>query len=163
MRQALLTAAAVYFLFGSTVYVGVMWALHFFFYPSWKSMRLDSVQDHFIIPTSAATRFFLVVVPIMFLTGLALVINEIGDWGAPFWAAVIAFLGISGSTYVGWIHIIPINRRIKAGVADEATLSHLLQRWMFLNDVRLLTTTVMWGATVWYFVAKGNLVDALKH
>jgi hypothetical protein len=160
MKGALLTANAIYFLFGSTVYVGVMWALRFFFYPSWKGMTLDSVQEHFIVPTSAATRFFLVVVPIMFASGTVLMVSEWGN-GAVFWAAVVAFLGICASTYVGWIHIIPINRTIKAGVADEATLVRLLRRWMFLNDVRWVTTTVMWAAIVWYFVAKGHLVDVL--
>jgi hypothetical protein len=33
---------------------------------------------------------------------------------------------------------------------------------MFLNDVRLVTVTIMWGAIVWYFIAKGDFIDALK-
>ena len=69
MRETLLTINVVYFLFGATIYCGVMWSLRFFFYPSWSKMTVDNVQDHFIIPTSAATRFFLVVVPIMFFSG----------------------------------------------------------------------------------------------
>jgi hypothetical protein len=161
MRQTLLTANAVYFLFGATIYCGVMWALHFFFYPSWTGMTVDTVQEHFVVPTSAATRFFLVVVPIMFFSGLVLIATEWANGGA-FAAVIIAFLGICASTYVGWIHIIPINRRIKAGVADQAHLVPLLKRWMFLNDVRLVTVTIMWGAIVWYFIAKGDFIDALK-
>ena len=57
MRETLLTINVVYFLFGATIYCGVMWSLRFFFYPSWSKMTVDNVQDHFIIPTSAATRF----------------------------------------------------------------------------------------------------------
>ncbi len=82
---------------------------------------VDNVQDHFIIPTSAATRFFLVVVPIMFFSGIVMVITEWGD-GQTFVATLIAFAGIVVSTYVGWIHIIPVNRMIKAGVPDTNTL-----------------------------------------
>ena len=63
MRETLLTINVVYFLFGATIYCGVMWSFRFFFYPSWSKMTVDNVQDHFIVPTSAATRFFLVVVP----------------------------------------------------------------------------------------------------
>ncbi len=116
MRETLLTINVVYFLFGATIYCGVMWSLRFFFYPSWSKMTVDNVQDHFIIPTSAATRFFLVVVPIMFFSGIVMVISEWGD-GQTFVATLIAFAGIVVSTYVGWIHIIPVNRKIKAGVA----------------------------------------------
>ena len=118
MRETLLTINVVYFLFGATIYCGVMWSLRFFFYPSWAKMTVDNVQEHFIVPTSAATRFFLVVVPIMFFSGIVMVITEWGD-GQTFVATLIAFAGIVVSTYVGWIHIIPVNRIIKAGVPTQ--------------------------------------------
>lgn len=160
MRETLLTINVVYFLFGATIYCGVMWSLRFFFYPSWSTMTVDNVQDHFIIPTSAATRFFLVVVPIMFFSGIVMVITEWGD-GQTFVAVLIAFAGIVVSTYVGWIHIIPVNRIIKAGVADTETLVPLLQKWMMLNNIRWITVTIMWAATVWYIIAKGDFPDAV--
>ena len=47
MRETLLTINVVYFLFGATIYCGVMWSLRFFFYPSWSKMTVDNVQDHF--------------------------------------------------------------------------------------------------------------------
>ncbi len=155
MRETLLTINVVYFLFGSTIYCGVMWSLRFFFYPSWSKMNVDNVQDHFIIPTSAATRFFLVIVPIMIFSGLVMVITEWGN-GQTFVATIVALAGIIASTYVGWIHIIPVNRIIKAGVADTETLIPLLQKWMMLNNIRWVTVTIMWSATVWYIIAKGN-------
>lgn len=158
--RTFLTLNAVYFLFGATIYCGVMWSLQFFFYPSWKGMTVDTVQDHFIVPTSAATRFFLIVVPLMFASGIVMMASEWGE-GLVFWLTVVAFLGICASTYVGWIHIIPVNRRIKAGVPDDAALVPLLKKWMFLNTVRFVTVTIMWGAVVWYVVAKGDLVDVI--
>lgn len=160
MSEALLTASAVYFLFGSTVYCGTMWALQFFFYPSWHRINVGNVQDHFVIPTSAATRFFTVVVPIMFVSGAILVVTEWGE-GWTLVAAILAFLGICVSTFVGWLLIIPINRQIQKGVPDDAALQPLLQRWMKLNTIRLVTVTIMWGATVWYLLAEGGFVDAV--
>lgn len=157
--RTFLTLNAVYFLFGATIYCGVMWSLQFFFYPSWHGMTVDNVQEHFIIPTSAATRFFSVVVPLMFASGIVMMASE---WGEDvFVLTVVAFLGICVSTYVGWIHIIPVNRRIKAGVPDNAALVPLLKKWMFLNTVRFVTVTIMWAAAVWYVVAKGNLLDRI--
>lgn len=157
--EVLLTINHVYFFFGATVYVGTMWALRFFFFPGWQSMTVANVQEHFIVPTRAATRFFTVVVPLMFLTGLIMVITE---WGEnEIWAALLAYLGILASTFVGTREIIPINKKIAAGVGSQDELVPLLKRWMFLNTLRFYTTTVMWGATMWYFVAKGNLLDAL--
>ena len=157
--RTFLTLNVVYFLFGATIYCGVMWALRFFFYPSWHGMSVDNVQEHFIIPTDAATRFFLVVVPLMFASGIVMMASE---WGEDvWWLTLVAFLGIAVSTYVGWIHIIPVNRRIKAGVPDNATLVPLLKRWMFLNNIRWVTVTIMWAAVVWYMVDKADLVDVI--
>ena len=153
---ALLTVNAVYFLFGATIYCGVMWALKVFFYPSWHGMTVDTVQTHFIIPTDAATRFFTVVVPIMHLSAIVMIVTE---WGnpQPMIAAFVALLGIITSTLVGQLLIIPINKRIKAGVADNKTLRPLLIEWMRLNTIRWVIVTFMWAATVWYFVTSTRI------
>ncbi|MGH2787917.1 MAG: hypothetical protein ACRDJV_08405 [Actinomycetota bacterium] len=159
MKEVLLVINHVYFLFGATVYVGTMWALRFFFFPSWQSMTIHNVQEHFIVPTRAATRFFTIVVPLMFVSGLIMLITE---WGNDeIWPAAVAYLGIIASTFVGYRQIIPINKKIRAGVDSQEELIPLLKRWMYLNTLRFYTTTVMWAATVWYLVAKGNLLDAL--
>lgn len=159
MKKILLVINHVYLAFGTTVYVGVLWALHFFWYPSWEVMTADVVQDHFILPTSAATRFFTVVVPLMFLTSVIMIVTE---WKTKMrWAAIVGLLGVSGASYVGQVHIIPINRIIAAGVASQAELTDLLQRWMVLNDIRWIIMTIMWLAVMYYFVAKGSLLDAL--
>lgn len=157
MKKILLTINHVYLFFGTTIYVGVLWALHFFWYPSWETMTLDTVQDHFIIPTSEATEFFTIVVPLMFLAGIILIVME---WKTKYrWPAILALLCIVGATYVGQVHIIPINETIKAGVANMEVLRSLFKDWMFLNDVRWVIMTVMWLTMMYYFVAKGNLMD----
>jgi hypothetical protein len=32
---------------------------------------------------------------------------------------------------------------------------------MMLNNIRWVTVTIMWGAAVWYIIAKGNFPDAV--
>lgn len=148
----------IYFLFGATVYVGTLWCLRLFLYPSWVGLTPDNVGVHFVAPTKAATRFFTVVVPLMLPTGAALIV---ASWGDPLvWVAALAVLGIVASTVVGTGIIVPVNKKITAGVSAEE-LTMLLKRWMFLNDVRFVTTTVMWGATVWFALAVGDAHGAL--
>src|SRR4029453_2061723 len=74
----LLLLNALYFLFGATMYVGTMWVLKFFLYPTWESLDRGNVDMHFGIPTRQATKFFTVVVPPMFISGIILAWTE---WG----------------------------------------------------------------------------------
>lgn len=46
MRSSLLVLNHSYFFFGATIYVGTLWSLRFFFYPSWKSLTVGNVGDH---------------------------------------------------------------------------------------------------------------------
>ena len=79
-KTMLIGANHLFLMFGTTVYVGVLWALHFFWYPSWEVMNVGNVQDHFILPTSAATKFFTIIVPIMFLcSGVMIRLGRVRD------------------------------------------------------------------------------------
>ncbi len=159
MKEVLLTFNHVWWLAGATIYVGVLLTLRLFLYPSWTTLRPETIHDHFTLPTEAATRFFLVAIPTWMLTALVLIVTE---WGEPLlWTALVAFAGLLTTTCVGWWGIQPINRELRAGVADQARLTVLLQRWMKINDLRLAAVVVMWAALCWYFVAKGDLPDAL--
>lgn len=161
MKQTLLLINALYFLFGATMYVGTMWVLRLFLYPTWRALTPDNVMEHFGVPTILATRFFTAVVPPMFLSGLVLVVSE---WGDPLmWVALVCLVGIIFLTYVGQQIIIPVNKKIRGGEYDgPAGLLPLLNRWMFLNNLRFVGSTITWAAIVWYFVAKPDLLQALR-
>lgn len=157
-KKVLVGTNHILLMFGTTVYMGVLWALHYFWYPSWEVMNVTNVQDHFILPTSAATRFFTIVVPIMFLTSLVMIWLE---WKTKFrWLAVIGLLGVVVATAVGQILIIPVNKTIAAGV-EPAELSGLLERWMQLNDIRWISVTIMWLALMIYFLLRPSLKERL--
>jgi hypothetical protein len=157
--SGLLLANALYFLFGATMYMGTMWVLKFFLYPTWRSLTRDNVGMHFGTPTLLATRFFTYVVPLMFICGIVLIVTEWGSWLIIL--SVICFVGIIFLTFIGQRLIIPINKRIRGGeYASEEELRELLIKWMQLNDLRFYGSTVTWIAIVWYLVAKGDLMAA---
>jgi hypothetical protein len=157
----LLLLNALYFLFGATMYVGTMWVLKWFLYPTWRSLARDNVDMHFGIPTRAATKFFTVVVPIMFVSGGVMVWAE---WGTiRVIPAAICLIGIISLTVVGQGMIIPINVRIRGGdFADDTELRSLLMRWMLLNDIRFYVSTLTWLSMVWLLVDRGRLLEGFS-
>lgn len=155
----LLLLNALYFLFGATMYVGTMWVLKFFLYPTWRSLDRGNVDMHFGIPTRQATKFFTGVVPLMFVSAGIMVWAE---WGTVrLIPAILCLVGIIALTVVGQGLIIPINVRVRGGdFADDDELHTLLIRWMLLNDIRFYVSTLTWLAIVWLLVDKGTLWEA---
>lgn len=149
----------LYFLFGATMYMGTMWVLKFFLYPTWESLNRGNVDMHFGIPTRQATKFFTWVVPPLCVSGIILVWTE---WGTVrIIPAALCLLGIMVVVVVGQAMIVPVNIRIQAGdFADDAELRSLLLRWMLLNDIRFYLATLTWLAIVWLLVVKGRLWEA---
>jgi hypothetical protein len=160
MKAFLLTLNHSALFFGTTLYVGVLWAMRFFWYPSWDLIKLADVPVHFIGPTSRATAFFTVVVPIMLVTNLVMIISE--RKSPMVILAIVAILGIGGSTFVGQLYIIPVNHLIGAGLATQEELHDKLGAWMSYNTIRFWLMTMMWLAMISYFVLRGRLLSALS-
>ncbi|MFL5403362.1 MAG: hypothetical protein ACJ8BF_11160 [Gemmatimonadales bacterium] len=159
MKRILLALNHGFFFFGTTLYVGVLWALHFFWFPSWRSLTAANYYDQFIPQTSTATRFFTVVVPLMFLTGAIMVWRE---WRTRLrWLPLGALLCLAAATFVGTRRIIPVNRILASHITDQAQVTALLQRWMELNDIRWVLLTLSWLLLMIYFFLKGNTLDAI--
>jgi len=159
MKAKLLSLNHACILFGATLYCGVLWSLEFFWFPTWRHLTVANYHDQFVPETLAATQFFTVVVPIMFFCCLVMIATE---WRGPLlWTAIAAFLCLGAATWVGQLYIIPINKIIDAGVADQAQLTALLEKWMSLNNIRFVLLTIMWAVMMYYFLAKGKLLDTL--
>jgi len=160
LRGYLLVLNNSYTFFGATVYVGVLWALHFFWFPTWRTLTVANYYGQFVPQTTAATNFFWYVVPVMFVTLIIMIVTE---WRTPFrWVSVLAFLWLSVASYVGQGLIIPINKILDTGITDGVQLSTLMSRWIFYNDIRWVLLTGMWLTMLYYFIAKPNLVGALS-
>ena len=88
MKGILLALNHACIFFGATLYCGVLWSLRFFWFPTWRHLTVANYYDQFTPETLAATRFFTVVVPIMFFCCLVMIVTE---WrGKLRWAAVNA-------------------------------------------------------------------------
>lgn len=160
MKGALLALNHAYSLFGATLYCGVLWALRFFWFPTWRNLRVDNYYEQFIPQTTAATKFFTVVVPLMFLTVIILIVAE---WKtATRWLGIAALLLLGGATYVGQALIIPINKTLAGHVTDQALLTADLERWISYNEIRWILMTAMWLVMMIYFIVKGDLVRKLS-
>ncbi|MEY4582185.1 MAG: hypothetical protein RL701_6888 [Pseudomonadota bacterium] len=159
MKSYLLALNHGYLFFGTTVYVGVLWAMRFFWYPSWGQITLADVPVHFVGPTSRATSFFTVVVPLMLLANLILIISE--RKSPTVILAIIAALCIGSATYVGQAYIIPVNKLIGAGLTTQQELHEKLGLWMNYNTIRFWLLSPMWLIMLLYFVIKGHLLDVL--
>ncbi len=155
LKRLLLDINNIYLMFGTTMYVGVLWALRFFWYPSWNVMTVDNVQDHFINPTANATKFFWVVVPLMLIANIIFIVSE---WKTKYkWIGLIVLACTVGASYYGQALIIPINDQIATGnVTDQAELTALLQDWMRYNNARWIIMTIQWLAMMYFFVSKRN-------
>ena len=53
-----------------------------------------------------------------------------------------------------------VNNQLIAGVSDEMRLQELLKEWMFLNDIRWVILTIMWGINMYFFIAKAKSNDS---
>lgn len=160
MKSIFLVVNHAYLFFGTTLYVGVLWALHFFWYPSWSAINLGNIHDHFLLPIDEATEFFWIVVPLMLVANGIMIYFERKT--RQIWPAILALICICSASYVGQELIFPINDIIAKGVENQATLNDLLKDWMFYNDVRMLIMTIMWVTLMYYFVSKGKLLQALS-
>jgi hypothetical protein len=159
MKAVLLAINHAYLFFGTTLYVGVLWSMRFFWYPSWGQITLADVPVHFMGPTSRATAFFTVVVPLMFLTGVIMVAAERKT--PMVFLAALALLCIASATFVGQYYIIPVNKEIVAGLPTQELLHDKLGAWMEYNTIRFWLMTLMWGVMMLYFVLRGHLLSAL--
>ncbi len=160
IKTKLFIINSAYIFFGATLYVGVLWALHFFWFPTWKNLMVENYYDQFIPQTTAATKFFTILVPIMFLSHLILCWQE---WKTKLrWLAILALLALSGATYVGTMHIIPVNKILKQHITDQGRVTQLLEKWMMLNDIRMVLMTLAWATLMAYFGYKAYVYDTRK-
>jgi hypothetical protein len=155
MKGTLLALNQAVILWGSTLYVGVLWALHFFWFPSWHHLTVATYYDQFIPQTQAATHFFTFWVPV---TGFCLCVMIWSERKTRLrWVPWAGLLLLATSTYVGQVHIIPINKFLATHVTDQAVLTDRLEHWIRLNNIRWVTETLAWIVMVYYFIAKGRL------
>lgn len=154
-KQTVVDLSNAYIFFCASIYLGMFWSLHFFWFPNYPStLNLDNYYDAIIPQTTLATKFFFITIPIMVA---ALVVMLISEWKTKFmWVPLAWIPGLFAPVIVQQAFIEKINDEFSAGVSDESRLQVLLGDWMFLNDLRWIILTIMWGVTMYFFIAKAK-------
>lgn len=155
MKKTLLEINNAYIFFIASLYVGLFWSLHFFWFPHYpNTLNLENYYDAIIPQTTTATKFFFVTIPIMFG---AIIIMLITEWKTKFrWVPIAWFVGLLVPIIIQQVFIEGVNDQFKAGVADMPTLQALLQEWMFLNDLRGVILTLAWCMMMYYYIARSK-------
>jgi len=158
IKQTLVDVNNAYIFFCSSVYLGMFWSLHFFWFPHYPStLTIDNYYDAIIPQTTTATKYFFITIPIMCA---AIIVMLITEWKSKLrWVPIAWIPGLLVPVVVQQGYIEKINDAFIAGVTDPNTLQQLLKDWMFLNDVRWIILTIMWGITMYFFIAKARQKD----
>ncbi|WP_339711497.1 hypothetical protein [Cyclobacterium amurskyense] len=155
LKKTLLDINNAYIFFCASIYLGMFWSLHYFWFPNYpKTLNLSNYYDAIIPQTDLATKFFFISIPIM---AIALVIMLITEWKTGLrWVPLAWIPGLLAPVLVQQLYIEDVNNQFKAGLTDEGTLQALLTEWMWLNDIRWIILTVMWLITMYFFIAKAK-------
>jgi hypothetical protein len=160
LRAWLLAVNHGYIFLLSSLYVGLFTSLHFFWFPIFEKLTTQNYYEHIIEQTTRATQFFFVVIPPMIL---AIFIMLWSEWKTKFrWVPIAWILGLGIPIWVQQGPIEAVNDVLKTHVTDQAQLETLLQRWMMLNHVRWAILLVMWFIMLYYFIAKGRLLEVIE-
>lgn len=155
ISRTLLDLNNAYIFFCASLYLGLFWSLHFFWFPHYPAtLTLDNYYDAIIPQTTTATKFFFITIPIM---AIAVVIMLVTEWKSNLrWVPIAWIPGLLIPVIVQQAFIEDVNNQFIAGVTDPKILNDLLQEWMFLNDIRWIILTIMWAITMYFFIAKAK-------
>lgn len=155
IKQALIDINNTYIFFCASVYLGMFWSLHFFWFPNYpNTLTTENYYDAIIPQTTLATKYFFVTIPIM---ALAILIMLITEWkGRLRWVPLTWIFGLLIPVIIQQKYIEAINSKFIAGIKNAQELKILLQQWMYLNDLRWIILTVMWFITMYFFLAKAR-------
>ena len=145
-------SCAVYIAFITSIYVGLLGSLHYFWYPDLKLITNQNLQEMFILPLSHALSFFQIAVPVMLLMAGLLTLVQ---WKTELrWIAVWMLVLIIVQTLVSVIFLLPINTQIIENWNRKNDFSLILLEWMKINDIRLLLSIAIWLLCLVFFYSK---------
>lgn len=155
LKQTLIDINNAYIFFCASIYLGLFWALHFFWFPNYPdTLTIDNYYEAIIPQTTLATEFFFITIPIM---AVAIGVMLITEWKTPLrWVPIAWIPGLLAPVVIQQAFIEDVNNQFIEGVTNETLLQELLQEWMFLNDLRWIILTVMWLITMYFFIAKAK-------
>jgi len=154
-KQTLIDINNAYIFFCASLYLGMFWSLHFFWFPNYPTtLNIENYYDAIIPQTTLATKFFFITIPIM---ALAILIMLLTEWRSKLrWVPLAWIPGLLIPVIVQQRYIENVNNQFISGVTDPIKLKELLDEWMLLNDIRWIILTIMWLITMYFFIAKAR-------
>ena len=136
----------------ASIYLGTGVTLVCFIFPIAPRLTPATYQVPFVEPVQNATRFFTVMTILMLVGAAGLIALEYGSARLLLPAAYL--LATVASTLLTTQRILPINRRMAAGITDNSELHEVLGRWARLNTIRGLLWGVEWTAILAWWVVR---------
>src|SRR5690606_5925372 len=152
-KKTLIDINNAYIFFCASIYLGLFWSLHFFWFPNYPStLNVSNYFDAIIPQTTTATKFFFITIPVM---ALAIGVMLITEWKTRLrWVPIAWIPGLLIPVIVQQAFIEDVNNQLIAGVNDERQLQELLSEWVILNDIRLVILSIIWAIMVDFLLAK---------
>ncbi|HLW21218.1 MAG TPA: hypothetical protein VKX33_12885 [Cyclobacteriaceae bacterium] len=154
-KKTLIDINNSYIFFCASIYLGLFWSLHFFWFPNYPdTLTVENYYNAIIPQTTTATRFFFITIPIM---AIAIAVMLVTEWKTNLrWVPLAWIPGLLIPVIIQQAFIEDVNNQLIAGITNETVLQELLKEWMFLNDARWVILTIMWGITMYFFIAKAK-------
>ena len=147
-----LVANNTFLLLCTSMYLGTGWSLVLFSFPIASQLRTGTYYQQFVPQVEAATKFFTVMTTLMLAAGVVMLLAEPDSSFR--WIPIVVLLGVVAATGLTIVYILPDNKKMKAGITDEAELQTILKRWMARNRIRVGLWTIQWLAMTYWFGAK---------
>jgi MFS superfamily sulfate permease-like transporter len=132
-----------------SMYFGTGWSLVLFTFPIAPRLTPDNYYNQFVPQVTAATHFFTYMTMVMMV---CCVVFMIETWRSrDKWYPIVVLLLVVAATLLTIYFIIAYNERMAAGITDPIELNTVLDKWMFLNIIRVSLWTLQWLTLMIYF------------
>lgn len=149
MTRTLLVLNDIVLLLCVSMYVGTGWSTLLFSVPIAPLLTVENYALHFVPQVRAATKVFTALTGVIVVTGIVMFVSELDSWLV--WVPVVVVAAAITSAVLTVRVIMPINRRMRAGIRDQGELQEALRRWVFLTRVRVVLWTLEWGTMAVFF------------
>ncbi|MCD9018724.1 hypothetical protein [Parachryseolinea silvisoli] len=132
-----------------SMYFGTGWSLVLFTFPIAPKLTPDNYYNQFVPQVTAATHFFTYMTMVMMVCSVVFIIET---WRSrDKWYPIVVLLLVVAATLLTIYFIIAYNERMAAGITDPIELNTVLDKWMFLNIIRVSLWTLQWLTMMLYF------------
>jgi MFS superfamily sulfate permease-like transporter len=132
-----------------SMYFGTGWSLVLFTFPIAPKLTPDNYYNQFVPQVTAATHFFTYMTMVMMVCSAVFIIET---WRSrDKWYPIVVLLLVVAATLLTIYFILDYNERMAAGITDPIELNTVLDKWMFLNIIRVSLWTLQWLTMMLYF------------